>query len=105
MIRPPPRSTLFPYTTLFRSGDPLGVAGGLPSLLQPPGRPGRAGGRPRRARGGRAHVRRALPPRPRGARSPRSQRGGPSGRLPEDFGRGGGRRSGARRGLHVSVLV
>src|SRR3712207_6925299 len=21
MIRPPPRSTLFPYTTLFRSGD------------------------------------------------------------------------------------
>src|SRR3712207_8454560 len=34
MIRRPPRSTLFPYTTLFRSGD----AGGLP----PP---------PRRARG------------------------------------------------------
>src|SRR3712207_7853306 len=30
MIRRPPRSTLFPYTTLFRSGapvdDPLGVA-------------------------------------------------------------------------------
>src|SRR2546430_10453298 len=24
MIRRPPRSTLFPYTTLFRSGDPLG---------------------------------------------------------------------------------
>src|SRR5206468_12815246 len=23
MTRPPPRSTLFPYTTLFRSGDPL----------------------------------------------------------------------------------
>src|SRR5436309_5698886 len=23
MIRPPPRSTLFPYTTLFRSGDVL----------------------------------------------------------------------------------
>src|SRR2546430_10641467 len=23
MIRRPPRSTLFPYTTLFRSGDPL----------------------------------------------------------------------------------
>src|SRR5256885_4808689 len=22
MIRPPPRSTLFPYTTLFRSGEP-----------------------------------------------------------------------------------
>src|SRR3712207_9273060 len=33
MIRRPPRSTLFPYTTLFRSdlGDPLdgGLAGGL----------------------------------------------------------------------------
>src|SRR2546428_8934758 len=27
MIRRPPRSTLFPYTTLFRSGD--GVHGGL----------------------------------------------------------------------------
>src|SRR3712207_8494180 len=30
MIRRPPRSTLFPYTTLFRSGDdrrPVGVAG------------------------------------------------------------------------------
>src|SRR2546430_6117495 len=27
MIRRPPRSTLFPYTTLFRSGD--GLAGGL----------------------------------------------------------------------------
>src|SRR2546430_13121952 len=25
MIRRPPRSTLFPYTTLFRSGDELGV--------------------------------------------------------------------------------
>src|SRR5256885_10699205 len=26
MIRPPPRSTLFPYTTLFRSVAPRGVA-------------------------------------------------------------------------------
>src|SRR5690348_17998542 len=26
MIRRPPRSTLFPYTTLFRSHDPLGLA-------------------------------------------------------------------------------
>src|SRR2546426_4337937 len=25
MIRRPPRSTLFPYTTLFRSDDPFGV--------------------------------------------------------------------------------
>src|SRR3712207_8358268 len=30
MIRRPPRSTLFPYTTLFRS---LGFAAGLPNLL------------------------------------------------------------------------
>src|SRR5256885_10778859 len=28
MIRRPPRSTLFPYTTLFRSDLPFGVAGG-----------------------------------------------------------------------------
>src|SRR5260370_18558680 len=38
MIRRPPRSTLFPYTTLFRSGDadsvPLGSRH-LPILLQP----------------------------------------------------------------------
>src|SRR3712207_7481503 len=27
MIRRPPRSTLFPYTTLFRSRQPLGVEG------------------------------------------------------------------------------
>src|SRR3712207_7440518 len=27
MIRRPPRSTLFPYTTLFRSGPGLGLAG------------------------------------------------------------------------------
>ena len=29
MIRRPPRSTLFPYTTLFRSGDGDGSAGGI----------------------------------------------------------------------------
>src|SRR3712207_8425801 len=28
MIRRPPRSTLFPYTTLFRSADPRGGDGG-----------------------------------------------------------------------------
>src|SRR5262245_63012256 len=27
MIRRPPRSTLFPYTTLFRSTEPAGLAG------------------------------------------------------------------------------
>src|SRR2546429_1519488 len=36
MIRRPPRSTLFPYTTLFRSMDPLGwrSRGGLPSRFE-----------------------------------------------------------------------
>src|SRR5947199_7289271 len=28
ILRQPPRSTLFPYTTLFRSGDPEGVPAG-----------------------------------------------------------------------------
>src|SRR3712207_7754504 len=45
MIRRPPRSTLFPYTTLFRSRAPLRLHG-LPALLGPP---------PRRRRGRRAH--------------------------------------------------
>src|SRR6266498_4943054 len=34
MIRRPPRSTLFPYTTLFRSRPPLGAV-----VRPPPGRP------------------------------------------------------------------
>src|SRR2546430_15573813 len=33
MIRRPPRSTLFPYTTLFRSADPNGARHLLPSRL------------------------------------------------------------------------
>src|SRR5438034_3368888 len=41
MIRPPPRSTLFPYTTLFRSGDLRG--GGARPRGRPRGR--RRGGR------------------------------------------------------------
>src|SRR3712207_7929652 len=32
MIRRPPRSTLFPYTTLFRSGE-FGAVVGLPRIL------------------------------------------------------------------------
>src|SRR3712207_9288068 len=32
MIRRPPRSTLFPYTTLFRSGDLAGIRARLPHL-------------------------------------------------------------------------
>src|SRR2546430_10786760 len=37
MIRRPPRSTLFPYTTLFRSGAALGdrVLGRFPPLHEP----------------------------------------------------------------------
>src|SRR5258708_14211224 len=35
MIRRPPRSTLFPYTTLFRSGTYCRIAFFLPSLICP----------------------------------------------------------------------
>src|SRR3712207_7211105 len=35
MIRRPPRSTLFPYTTLFRSGGAIFAIGGLGALLAP----------------------------------------------------------------------
>src|SRR5438034_6523156 len=42
MLLRPPRSTLFPYTTLFRSGPPPGVAraspAGSPSARTPRGR-------------------------------------------------------------------
>src|SRR3712207_8501800 len=53
MIRRPPRSTLFPYTTLFRSPDarpPSGraVEGQAPGVLERPADP-EAGGRGRRA--------------------------------------------------------
>src|SRR2546422_2801185 len=38
MIRRPPRSTLFPYTTLFRSSDARSRAGGpVPDPAPPPG--------------------------------------------------------------------
>src|SRR5256885_8772324 len=52
MIRRPPRSTLFPYTTLFRS-----VAQSRPAGARPEQRPGRRGDGPlralrRQARGG-----------------------------------------------------
>src|SRR5437588_1603602 len=54
MIRRPPRSTLFPYTTLFRSSADRGDDAGeccqlLPHLLRPPAphrRAGRALGEP-----------------------------------------------------------
>src|SRR3712207_7679211 len=62
MIRRPPRSTLFPYTTLFRSG-------GVPGPGDRAGRPGpagRAGGR--RRRGDRGDGGPQLHPRTRGVR-------------------------------------
>src|SRR5947209_17434323 len=49
MLRPPPRSTLFPYTTLFRSLPVPRREGRLRPLPRPPGggegRPGRDRGR------------------------------------------------------------
>src|SRR3712207_8730203 len=58
MIRRPPRSTLFPYTTLFRSGA------GLPLRPRPPlpALPRRGGLRPRRV--GPPDLLRLPPPRP-----------------------------------------
>src|SRR5580765_5211383 len=44
MIRRPPRSTLFPYTTLFRSSKSRARQDSL-TAARPLGRPGRAGGR------------------------------------------------------------
>src|SRR5439155_9364482 len=41
MVRPPPRSTLFPYTTLFRPHRPVGRrAGALPPVRARPDREG-----------------------------------------------------------------
>src|SRR6266481_7452224 len=39
MIRRPPRSTLFPYTTLFRSSPPGGFSRSLPGFALLPGGP------------------------------------------------------------------
>src|SRR3712207_7719314 len=50
MIRRPPRSTLFPYTTLFRSGIQLRDAGGRRRGLDPAARPLQRLERARRAR-------------------------------------------------------
>src|SRR5436305_11146099 len=41
MIRPPPRSTLFPYTTLFRSSDVASVHVGDQVEVTTPALPGR----------------------------------------------------------------
>src|SRR6266496_2822015 len=69
MIRRPPRSTLFPYTTLFRSPAPLPVARHRRRL-----RPGRVRAPPRAApRAGRSVRQRGRAPRRR-ARAPRPRR-------------------------------
>src|SRR4051794_31331929 len=47
MIRRPPRSTLFPYTTLFRSEAPLGGEHGQSALHVDAGVAGAHGQRPR----------------------------------------------------------
>src|SRR5438046_6486826 len=60
-IRPPPRSTLFPYTTLFRS-RPASPRRGRPPAPRPAPRPPTRGRRcrpPRRRRGGSCGRRRA----------------------------------------------
>src|SRR3712207_8761659 len=50
MIRRPPRSTLFPYTTLFRSGAQQGAPCGFgPRRKERPGEPGEGRRRPRDA--------------------------------------------------------
>src|SRR3712207_8218984 len=65
MIRRPPRSTLFPYTTLFRSGE------------RRPGRLGRArGGRRGRPGGPLLRVVRGRGGHPRRGRAPRGVPGG-----------------------------
>src|SRR5260370_24654834 len=49
MIRRPPRSTLFPYTTLFRSRDEMGYAGRLgggQQVVRPLGAQPAGGGEP-----------------------------------------------------------
>src|SRR3712207_7012204 len=67
MIRRPPRSTLFPYTTLFRSGGERATLGRVDRvLLRPVGRVGRA-----RSGAHAVGVRPALRGRPRAARADR----------------------------------
>src|SRR3712207_8167938 len=83
MIRRPPRSTLFPYTTLFRSGEgrPGGRSVGTSRAGPDPGGPTREG--PRRwARG-------VAPHRARGTRRVRVS-------TPDRFDSGGGDRKSTR---------
>src|SRR5256886_14123785 len=98
MIRRPPRSTLFPYTTLFRSRH--GRVGGRTIPVASDVRPGRVSGgkrgqsRDRRGRGG-GHEK-DLPAPPPGRIGP-SKNGGAPGRPAAPFYRGGGRGLGGGR--------
>src|SRR2546421_4771801 len=71
MIRRPPRSPLFPYTTLFRSAIPQAEAGDPwaagPAPAEPSTPVGRLGG------GGRPHLRELGRGRPSGPRITRSE--------------------------------
>src|SRR5947209_16130072 len=58
MIRPPPRSTLFPYTTLFRSVGPGGLLRAC-GIAEPAARAARARTRRSRARPGSARDRKS----------------------------------------------
>src|SRR5947209_18906850 len=96
MMRPPPRSTLFPYTTLFRSPAPAegtGVRGEEPVRADPP-----AGGGPGRGPGGEVLLR-LLPPQD-GRLLPRlagGSTGGPGDRDPQAARRLPPQRPGQRR--------
>src|SRR3712207_7161827 len=65
MIRRPPRSTLFPYTTLFRSAAPAPAPAGPVRAARAP---------PRASSTTSGPVRRSSPPAATGPRSPRRPR-------------------------------
>src|SRR2546430_10643845 len=72
MIRRPPRSTLFPYTTLFRStGSGSGTHGPAPAARRT--RPGCLAGRTRVRRRTRRRPPRTAPAPPPGGCAPRSE--------------------------------
>src|SRR3712207_8006026 len=56
MIRRPPRSTLFPYTTLFRSGLAGALGGAEDEVQRAAGALDQVGGRRRRQAGGQQQV-------------------------------------------------
>src|SRR3712207_7361274 len=69
MIRRPPRSTLFPYTTLFRSGA------AVPAALRPGAAAGPRGDRPRYLRAAAVGRGGRLTPEPAGAAERLTTRG------------------------------